>query len=500
MDCDSHFVRDTSSSASCARSLLALCFILLFPLALKASPADHGAYVANHDSWTISIIDTSTNQVVETVPLAFQPGDLAITPDGTRAYIVASTGTIKVMDLASKKIVADVSLANLFSANEEFHPERFAITPDGKQLYVGVRVVFDNFFYRGAFLTGAVVDTASNTGVVRLRDIRPNGYDLGAVAITPDGKRAYFSMARGSGLIAVVDTATNQTVDQITGVFGCCDLIASNHLAVAPSGKYFYVTNFYNIAIFDTATDKGVTEINFGYPGAGAMAFAPDGFRLYAVHGNNAVAIDTETNQVTNTIPVGTDPLDIAITPDGKKAFVLNCTAPGTPCYTPYNDGTVSVIDTATNKVVASIGVGKGPAAIAIIPDIPLSFFTSKLFISQSKSYFELLSNITLGSGADWLNPVTDPVTIQVGSFAATIPPGSFKGAQYGPWTFDGTVNGAVIHSVIWLTGTKQYQVLAKVQQANVAGAKNPVTVRLTLGPNSGTAQVTGKIYAASAN
>ncbi len=497
MDCDSNFVRDTSSSVSCARSLLALCFILLFPLALKASPADHRAYVANHDSWTISIIDTSTNQVVETVPLAFQPGDLAITPDGTRAYIVASTGTIKVMDLASKKIVADVSLANLFSANEELHPERFAITPDGKQLYVEVGVRANEF---ANFLTGAVVDTASNTGVVRLRDIRPNGSDPGEVAITPDGKRAYFSMAKYSGLIAVVDTATNQTVDEITGVFGRYDLINNYHLAVTPSGKYFYVTNFYNIAIFDTATDKVVTEINVGWPGAGAMAFAPDGFRLYAVHGNNAVAIDTEINQVTNTIPVGTFPLDIAITPDGKKAFVLNCTAPGTPCYRPYNDGTVSVIDTETNKVVASIGVGKGPAAIAIIPDIPLSFFTSKLFISQSKSYFELLSNITLGSGADWLNPVTDPVTIQVGSFAATIPPGSFKGAQYGPWTFDGTVNGAVIHSVIWLTGTKQYQVLAKVQQANIAGAKNPVTVRLTLGPNSGTAPVTGKIYAASAN
>jgi YVTN family beta-propeller protein len=184
----------------------------------------------------------------------------------------------------------------------------------------------------------------------------------------------------------------------------------------------------------------------------------------------------------------------LAITPDGKRVYVLSCT---NSCGTLV----VEAIDVAARKVIATIPIGESMPvqSIAIIPGIPLSF-TSKLFISQSKSYFELLSNITLGSGADWLNPVTDPVTIQVGSFAATIPPGSFKGAQYGPWTFDGTVNGAVIHSVIWLTGTKQYQVLAKVQQANIAGAKNPVTVRLTLGPNSGTAPVTGKIYAASAN
>jgi YVTN family beta-propeller protein len=49
----------------------------------------------------------------------------------------------------------------------------------------------------------------------------------------------------------------------------------------------------------------------------------------------------------------------LAITPDGKTAYVAN-----------YGAGNVSVIDTATNKVLgAPITVKSGPEAVAIVPD-----------------------------------------------------------------------------------------------------------------------------------
>ena len=47
----------------------------------------------------------------------------------------------------------------------------------------------------------------------------------------------------------------------------------------------------------------------------------------------------------------------MAITPDGKHAYVTNC-----------GDGTVSVITTATGAVSAPITVGKGPDGVAICP------------------------------------------------------------------------------------------------------------------------------------
>ncbi|MGW2557510.1 YncE family protein, partial [Streptomyces sp. NPDC001635] len=65
--------------------------------------------------------------------------------------------------------------------------------------------------------------------------------------------------------------------------------------------------------------------------------------------------IDTATNTVTATIPVGSQPFAVAITPDGAHVYVTNGAS-----------DTVSVIDTATNTVTATTPVGNGPIGVAI--------------------------------------------------------------------------------------------------------------------------------------
>src|SRR5260370_24177664 len=49
-------------------------------------------------------------------------------------------------------------------------------------------------------------------------------------------------------------------------------------------------------------------------------------------------------------IPVGSGPVGVAVTSDGSKVYVTN-----------FNDNTVSVIDTATNTVTATIPVRPFP-------------------------------------------------------------------------------------------------------------------------------------------
>jgi YVTN family beta-propeller protein len=58
---------------------------------------------------------------------------------------------------------------------------------------------------------------------------------------------------------------------------------------------------------------------------------------------------------VSATISVGNGPVGVAFTPDGSKAYVTN-----------QFDHTVSVIATATNTVVATVGVGTSPIAFGI--------------------------------------------------------------------------------------------------------------------------------------
>ena len=86
---------------------------------------------------------------------------------------------------------------------------------------------------------------------------------------------------------------------------------------------------------------------------------SPDGSKVYVTNSvsiNGAVSvIDTATNTVSATIPVGNVPVGVAVSPDGSKVYVANSAS-----------NTVSVINTATNTVSATIPVGSEPFAFGI--------------------------------------------------------------------------------------------------------------------------------------
>src|SRR5437870_2398375 len=74
--------------------------------AMNTTQAQTRAYVTSCDN-TVSVIDTATNTVIATIPVGLNPFGVAITPDGTRAYVVnhgadfeGSHGTVSVIDTA----------------------------------------------------------------------------------------------------------------------------------------------------------------------------------------------------------------------------------------------------------------------------------------------------------------------------------------------------------------------------------------------------------------
>lgn len=85
-------------------------------------------------------------------------------------------------------------------------------------------------------------------------------------------------------------------------------------------------------------------------------------FAYIANSGSNSVSvIDTATNTVVATVGVGLVPYRVAVNPAGTRVYVTN------------NGGNnVSVIDTSSNTVVATIPVGSGvvtaPHGIAVNP------------------------------------------------------------------------------------------------------------------------------------
>lgn len=84
------------------------------------------------------------------------------------------------------------------------------------------------------------------------------------------------------------------------------------------------------------------------------ITVTPDGSKVYVTNSgsNNVSVIDTATNIVTATVPVGNDPVGVAVTPEGTRIYIANS-----------GSNSVSVIDTITNTVTATVDVGNNPVA-----------------------------------------------------------------------------------------------------------------------------------------
>lgn len=123
------------------------------------------------------------------------------------------------------------------------------------------------------------------------------------------------------------------------------------------------------ISVFSTSINRVRTAPIILDSEASDIAITPDGKRAYVTNSfsRSVSVINTATNTAEAVpggaaIKVGIEPTAIAITPDGKRVYVTN-----------VGSDTVSVINTVTNTAEgvpdgAGIKVGRVPSAIAIFP------------------------------------------------------------------------------------------------------------------------------------
>ncbi len=78
---------------------------------------------------------------------------------------------------------------------------------------------------------------------------------------------------------------------------------------------------------------------------------------MYISNGTDGTVsvIDTASDTVIATVPVGRRPWNMAVTPDGKKLYVAN-----------GRSNSVSVIDTETNQKITDVTVGELPWGVVI--------------------------------------------------------------------------------------------------------------------------------------
>ena len=429
-----------------------------FAFAGSAAMAAPFAYVS--DSNGISIIDTATDTVTATAPAG---GDtLVVGANGKQVYSGAY-----VLNTATNTDTAVIAGGG--------QPE--AATPDGTQLYTlaGNDIV--------------VVDTASNSVAATVALPAGSGTPNG-IAISEDGLHAYVTSYTGPDIVVTgLDTATYAVLGQAQiASFG-----PSDGVAITPDGTRVYVTSVADdsVSVLDTSNFTLVTQVYNGRYPLG-VTISPDGTRAYVVYlgfeQSEVSVLDTATNTQLTSVPLPAaypaNPGKLAVTPDGKTLYVL----------TEYG---VSVIDTGSETVVTSLPL-PDTDAIGIIPSIPFASMRASLAIESSQSassaVFEIESSFTLARGSSAIDPASQPVILQIGHFAATVPSGSFIGSGNGPWSFVGAIDGVALRAEIARTGAKRYRLVASGKGADFDGIANPIIVRLSVGVDSGTTLTRGLI------
>jgi YVTN family beta-propeller protein len=229
-----------------------------FPVGIAVDPAGENVYGADSGSNDISVINTSTDNVTDTITLGGSPNGVAVNPAGTELYVTETThGFLDVIDIPSYQIRYELSLAETTKSN----PQGVAVNREGSKIYVA------------SFGTGSidVFDVVNNTFVYQTADISVGPGGPQGVAVSPDGSKVYATNPYapfGNGSLYVIDANTNSIIGQVP--------VGLNPYGVSvnPIGTKIYVANSVSntVSVVDAITNKVTTTIgpsgyNFGISG-----------------------------------------------------------------------------------------------------------------------------------------------------------------------------------------------------------------------------------------
>ncbi|TYL89511.1 YncE family protein [Bradyrhizobium rifense] len=308
-------------------------------------------YAAEQFSNTVSVTDPVDNKLLGVIrlgdpqPLNFSPlykGQVLVhgmgySPDHhTLAVVSIGSNSVTFIDTATNAVKHVTYVGR--SPHEAFY------TPDGKEVWVTVRG--ENYI--------SVID--ANSFEEKTRITTPSG--PGMQIFSPDGKYGYICSSFNPET-DVVTVADHKIVAKVKQDSPFCP-----NIAATPDGKqvWFTLKDVGKTQVFDArppfslikTIDTGpiTNHVNFAQTAKGSFAYVTIG-------GLNEVKVfRTDDFSQVATIPVGNLPHGVWPSGDGSRVYVGL-----------ENADALAAIDTATNKVIASIPIGQAPQAIAYVPN-----------------------------------------------------------------------------------------------------------------------------------
>jgi YVTN family beta-propeller protein len=330
------------------------------PLYMVITPDGKYLYVSNTGGTTLSVINTATDTVINTISLSAAPGEIAITPDGRYAYISGYGGsTMWVINTLTRTISNTITgFSDGFAV---------ATTLDGKYVYVANNGNSDVY----------VISTATQKIVNSI--VVPSTPDPSGVGVTPDGRYAYaYSFDNPATMINI---ATNKVAYVYSNG---CDLSPSfwwYNTQYTTDSKMYTIDcdgevggdNSNSIYIINTITESYKTlDVLPLPPAALTYAFAGialnpsqttlylEGEREVSPNIGNTILVSVNTNslQITNTI--SNLPLIDAyvFAPDGGHLYGISAGSGG---------DFLAALDLTTNTLVGTVPIPTTPSLWGLV-------------------------------------------------------------------------------------------------------------------------------------
>jgi YVTN family beta-propeller protein len=297
-------------------------------------------YAAEQFSNTVSVI-----RLGDPIPANLSPlytGQLLVhgmgfSPDHrTIAVVAIGSNAVNFIDTATNAVKHVTYVGR--SPHEAF------FTPDGSEVWVTVR---------GANYV-SVLDAATYTEKTRITV--PNG--PGMTIFSPDGKYGYVCSSFTPETVAI-DVATHTIVGRVPQASPFCP-----NIAATPDGTQVWITlkDTGKVQIFDARPPFAVLKTMYTGPITNHVNFAHNAngtFAYVTIGGLNEVKVfrTSDFAQVA-TIPVGKLPHGIWPSGDGTRVYVGL-----------ENADAMTAIDTLTNTVIATVPIGQGAQAIVYVPN-----------------------------------------------------------------------------------------------------------------------------------
>jgi len=466
-------------------ALLSALAVLSGPAVASAGTGVPVCVVSNLASNTVSVIDAAATptSVSATVPVGTSPEGVAITPDGRTALVAdAGDGVVLFIDTATNATTGGVAVG--------LNPHSIAVSPDGSL----------------AFVTNIQSNTLSviDMGARAVTATVPVGAGPGPVTVSPDGRFVYVGNFSDNVVsvskidvskLATPAAAVIETIAPAVAGFG------AEGLAVSPDGRTLYVADLLfhaaqsrSVAILDVsaspATLKGFIGPFADFPGD--VTLAPDGTSLLVSEGGRIDIVATATNTVGATLTPALGGFGAAaFSADSSKAYI-----------TAGFDGVSVFAIPAGGAPLDTVTVGSSPVDIAcgLRPPafLAMAQFAPKVVVEfgprPQLDRLTLRADLTLGAGNNGLDPTREDLIAQVGATTVRVPAGAIRRVGAGRFAFSGTLDNVQVTLRLTALGAARHQLDLTATGAGVRGLTNPVTVRLTIGDDLGTATVNAAI------